>query len=285
VAGSYLAGGFGSFESYVDALKNPGEDAVEFGASLIESLPTGHERSISATLLRSIRQLGPEGLDFLRLASVLEVAPIQVSFVAEVFEILDAGAGRSRAVAGMDQAGALSLCERSGEDGRAVHRLVSRTMRFKFSDGERTVELRSAAVEALTRRLRAVGHIGEHAKIATDMPHARHLAANGLQTEQEATLALWVAKRDYERGDYVSAQNLEEQVLDACRRLLGEEHRATLVAMSNLAETFSSQGNLAGARKMQEQVLDASRRLLGEEHPDTLMTMNNLAVINRSASL
>ena len=277
VAGGYLAQGLDGFESYADALANPSEDAVEFGNLLKESLPTGHERSISATLLKSIRQLGSEGRDFLRLACVLAVAPIRVSFVAEVFEALDAGgAGRSQAVAAVDQAGALSLCERSGDEARTVHTLVSRTMRFGFRDEERTGIVRAAAVKALTVRLQRVDHIGEHSKIALDMPHARHLVSGDLQTE-EAELALWIARRDYERADYVSARKLQERVLEACRRLMGEEHLDTLAAMNNLAVMMKAQGDLAGARELEERVLEGLRHLLGVEHPDTLTAMNNLA--------
>ena len=40
-------------------------------------------------MLRSIRGLGAEGLDFLRLASVLAVAPIPASLVTAVFEKAD----------------------------------------------------------------------------------------------------------------------------------------------------------------------------------------------------
>ena len=283
VAGSYLAQGVEGFESYIDALTNPLEDAVEFGNLLKESLPTGHDRRISATLLKSIRQLGPEGLGFLRLASVLAVAPIQLTFLLEVFELLD-GPGKSRPANAVNQVGALSLCERSGDDARMVHTLVSRTMRFQFPDDERTLTLRSAAVQALTRRLELVGHIGEHSKIAMDIPHARHLVASDLRTEEEARLALWVARRDYERADYASARKLQEQVLAASRRVLGKEHPDTLKAMLNLAGTLYAQGDLAGARKLQ--VLAASRRVLGKEHPDTLRAMNNLAQMtaNRGGS-
>jgi hypothetical protein len=85
VAGSYLALGVEGFENYVEALRNPEQDALEFGQLLKDSLPTGRERSISATLLKSIRQLGREGRDFLRLASILAVAPIPVSFLSDVF--------------------------------------------------------------------------------------------------------------------------------------------------------------------------------------------------------
>jgi tetratricopeptide (TPR) repeat protein len=276
VAASYLALGVEGFERYVAALEDPREDAVEFGSELKESLPTGHERSIAATLVKSIRHLGPEGLDFLRLASVLAVAPIQAGFVAEVFDAPE-GTGRDRAVKAVDQAGALSLCEPHGADARTVHTLVSRTMRFRFPDEERTSTLRSAAVRALKQRIEQIGHIGEHLKIAMDMPHARHLVTGGFGTEDEAMLALWVARRDYERGDYASARKLQEQALAALRRVLGEEHPDTLAAMGNLAQTLEAQGDLAGARKLGEQVLAARRRVLGEEHPDTLAAMNDLA--------
>jgi Tetratricopeptide repeat len=235
VAGSYLAQGVEGFESYLQALANPLEDAVEFGKVLKESLPTGHERSISATLLKSIRQLAPEGLDFLRLASSLAVAPIPVNFVSEVFEFLGVGGtAKSYSLKAVDQVGALSLCERSGGEARVVHTLVSRTMRFQFPGDERTMRLRSAAIQVLIQRLARIGHIGEYSRIAMDMPHARHLVTINLQTEQEATLGLWVAHRDYERADYRSARQLQEQVLAARRRVLGEGHPGTLTAMNRL---------------------------------------------------
>jgi hypothetical protein len=221
---------------------------VEFGNVLKESLPTGHERSISATLLKSIRQLGPEGLDFLRLASVLAVAPIQVKFVSEIFEISREPKGsaartlrriartavfrklfvyanasetaKSRSTKAVDQAAALSLCERAGDDALMVHTLISRTMRFQFPSDKRTQSLRSGALEALTRRLRIVADIREHSKIALELPHARHLITNDLQTQAQTGLAALVALHDYERADYASARRLQEQVLLTRRRHL-----------------------------------------------------------------
>jgi tetratricopeptide (TPR) repeat protein len=278
VAGSYLAQRIENFESYVKSLENPTEDAAEFGALLEESLPTGHERSISATLLNSIRQLGSEGLDFLRLGSLLASAPIQMSFVVEVFEALgEGGAAKIRALQAVGQAAALSLCESSG-DTRTVHTLVSRTMRFQFPGNERILKLRSAAVEALTRRLGSNTHITDHLKITMDMPHARHLVASDLATEREARLAVWVGHRDYERGDYASARRTQEQALAMRLRFFGEEHLDTLEAMSSLAMTLSEQGDLVEARKMHERALAGCRRALGEDHPGTLRVMGNLAV-------
>ena len=66
-------------------------------------------------------------------------------------------------------------------------------------------------------------------------------------------------------------------MLEARRRVLGEEHPDTLTSMNNLADTLRAQGDLPGARALQEKVLEALRRVLGEEHPDTLTSMSNLA--------
>jgi tetratricopeptide (TPR) repeat protein len=78
-------------------------------------------------------------------------------------------------------------------------------------------------------------------------------------------------------GDFSGARKLQDQVLDARRRLLGVDHPDTLSAMSSLAATLSDQGDLPGARKLEEQVLDTRRRILGLDHLDTLSAMNNLA--------
>ena len=81
------------------------------------------------------------------------------------------------------------------------------------------------------------------------------------------------------QGDLAGARKLEEAVLEARRRVQGEEHPDTLTSMNNLASTLGNQGDLAGARKLQEAVLEARRRVQGEEHPDTRQAEQNLAVI------
>ena len=80
------------------------------------------------------------------------------------------------------------------------------------------------------------------------------------------------------QGDLGEARELQERVLEGCRRVSGEEHPDTLTSMNNLAVTLRAQGDLRGARELQEQVLETRRRVSGEEHPDTLASMNNLAV-------
>ena len=109
-------------------------------------------------MLRSIRRLGAEGRDFLRLASVLAVAPIPASLVTAVFEKLTSSTRKDAepsAPVPSSRVTTASLAENAGEnqDARSVHTLVSRAVRFQEkSTPERTQALRAAAVEALRRR-------------------------------------------------------------------------------------------------------------------------------------
>jgi len=278
VAGSFLAKGTQGFRHYLDELGKPGEDALELGAELRVGLPTGHERSISGTLLKSVRLLGEEGMDFLRLASVLAVDAIPVRLVAAAFASVETQAQDGRRVLrALDQADSLGLCAKQGDDARMVHTLVSRTIRYHAGKDERTDLLRLAAVQGLRSLITVVVDIRRHAEVAREMVHARHILSGGIYRLEDAALAGWVGRHDHERGNYSGARKLQEQVLEACRRLLGEEHPDTLTAMHSLALTRKYQGDLAGALQLQEQVLEARRRLLGEQHPDTLGAMANLA--------
>jgi tetratricopeptide (TPR) repeat protein len=274
VAGSYVARGFATYPKYLASLSDPALDAVEFGAELKEALPTGHARSISTTLLRSMNMLGADGAAFVALASVLAVAPIPVSFVESVFDIWPEP--RPQAKRGIDEADSLSLAKIDSEDARTVHTLIARALRHLKAP---TNSFRSAAIWALLKLLPdAARDIRRHGEIRRELVHARHLIAGELKDPQTIDVAMWVARHDSERGDYAAARPLEEQVLEARRRLLGADHPYTLGAMNNLAETVRAQGDLARARELQEQVLEDHRRLLGDEHPDTLTATNNLAL-------
>ena len=68
-------------------------------------------------------------------------------------------------------------------------------------------------------------------------------------------------------------------MLGAQRRVLGDEHQATLTSASNLAISLAHQGRHAEAMRIEREVLGARRRVLGEEHPDTLTSANNLALL------
>jgi tetratricopeptide (TPR) repeat protein len=78
-------------------------------------------------------------------------------------------------------------------------------------------------------------------------------------------------------GRWPEARAVEEYVLQARSRLLGEEHPDTILAMGNLASTLEDQGQLEEAAMMKKEVLEKMKRILGEEHPSTISAMNNLA--------
>jgi tetratricopeptide repeat protein len=68
-------------------------------------------------------------------------------------------------------------------------------------------------------------------------------------------------------GDLDGTRELQEEAVAGFRRVLGNDHRDTLVSISLLAETHGRLGDLDGARKLHEQALVSRRRLLGEDHP------------------
>lgn len=221
-----------SFTEFREELANPTWDELELAAELKGVLPNDHEKSIVSTLIRSIERLGPEGLDFLRLASVLAVAPILASLISSVFsevDGLDEGEGRRRALLGLDQAENLSLAERvEGEPGaRSIHTLISRTVRFHDSQPERTDLLQTAVFQALTSELSQSDDPRVHCEIRLAVTHARELV-NQSNDIQAANLMGWIARFDHVRGAYGSAENLLRRECKLRRLFLGPSTRPRL---------------------------------------------------------
>ena len=260
---------------------NDDKDVLEVAARLDEALPNGHQRSIAATLLASIRELDEPTLDVLRLAALLAPAPIPRDLIWRSIaqaDALDADDAQDLCDPALSRALATSLADPADGGGIVVHTLVSRTLRLHEPDTARTEPLRSAAVTVLNQVMPRAADIREHASLKDWLSHAHHLGA-ALSDVETLSLMGWVARHDNEQGRYAAARVVWEQLLEASRRVLGEEHPNTLSSMNNLAHTLCSQGDLAGARKLEEAVLEARRRVLGEEHPDTQQAKQNLAVI------
>lgn len=285
VTGARLARSIGlqSFAEFRRELQREDRDALELAAQLAPDLPNGHEKSIARTLLQSIQRLGPEGMDFLRLASVLSVDPIPPPLVQGVFARADALADDSAmdiTLQALAQAEDLSLCEKKEEAKGlpSVHALVSRTVRFSQKGAsERTQALRAAAVEALISVLSQTAQDARmHDRIQLYIAHARHLSPM-VSSMPEADLLGWMARYDAERAAYASARTLFSRVVEYRRRQQGVEHPDTLISISNVGTTMRAQGDLAAARKLQEELLGVTRRVQGTEHPYTLIMMHNLA--------
>ena len=99
----------------------------------------------------------------------------------------------------------------------------------------------------------------------------------------------WDANRMISEGNsalkerkILEASRLFEQARVIYTRELGEDHRDTLVSMSNLAITYRALGQYDKALALNEQTLKLRRIKLGEDHLDTLASMNNLAITYNS---
>jgi hypothetical protein len=74
------------------------------------------------------------------------------------------------------------------------------------------------------------------------------------------------------------AEELQFQVMQARKRVIGAEHPDTLLTMGHLGRTYSHQGRWKEAEELELQVLEARKRLLGDKHPDTLLALDNLTL-------
>lgn len=57
-------------------------------------------------------------------------------------------------------------------------------------------------------------------------------------------------------------------VMEASKRVLGDEHPNTLTSIANLASTYWNQGGWKEAEELQVLVTEARKSVLGEGHPD-----------------
>ncbi|KAE8397202.1 purine and uridine phosphorylase [Aspergillus pseudonomiae] len=128
------------------------------------------------------------------------------------------------------------------------------------------------------------------------LPHAFSLLAEAdFQKEQERYIKLIVNIGNclYSDGRWKEAAELEVQVMELCKQVLGPEHPDTLTSMANLALIYRNQGRwkeaeelqlqeielwaMEGSRRAALQVIELYKEVLGPEHPHTLTSMANLA--------
>jgi hypothetical protein len=241
-------------------------------------VPEGAIRGITEALSISFEKLGPEGQEAARLLAQLAPAPIPEEVMAAF------GPSVNNPKARFALTGRSFVTGGGGGMFGVMHRVIADFIRTAAGQDE------TADFLAACRAVRKVMDL-ERCQNPKHWPlmnacrtHAEWLFERGLTQAAGDTETAWAATAPGSfaailrsaQGDRAGARRLQEQVLEARRRVLGEEHLGTLWAMNNLAETLRRQGDPAGVRLM-EQALAAMRRLLGEEHPATLMAMHNVA--------
>ncbi|KAF2834982.1 hypothetical protein M501DRAFT_943158, partial [Patellaria atrata CBS 101060] len=68
------------------------------------------------------------------------------------------------------------------------------------------------------------------------------------------------------QGRWKEAEELEVQVMETRKRVLGEEHPNTLTSMNNLAFTFKLQGRKDDAILLMRQCSQLQKQILGPQH-------------------
>src|SRR5256886_17626362 len=78
------------------------------------------------------------------------------------------------------------------------------------------------------------------------------------------------------QGRWKEAEELEVQVIETRKRVLGQEHPDTLTSMNNLAWTWKSQGRDPEAVGLMSECYRLLKQKIGADHPYTISSFESL---------
>ncbi|GMH69376.1 hypothetical protein TrLO_g2895 [Triparma laevis f. longispina] len=78
-------------------------------------------------------------------------------------------------------------------------------------------------------------------------------------------------------GEIEEARTIFERSLAVRMRVLGEDHKKTLMTVGNLGTTYSLLGNFEKALELYERAFEGCEKTLGKLHPQTTSNMFNMA--------
>ena len=84
------------------------------------------------------------------------------------------------------------------------------------------------------------------------------------------------------QAKFTEAEPYFREALDARRRVLGDEHPATLFSINHMGVFHHSWGKPTEAEPYLREALQTSRRVLGNEHRQTLTRINNVGFLLQS---
>jgi hypothetical protein len=264
------------------AVTGTGRDLLgELAGSLVGQLPGGHEKSIVATLLASIRMLGQPGLNFLRLACELHAdTPIPKHLAREAFRYafgLEDQEADDYLLHAVNQAEMHSLATisvgRVGSQNFSVHSLVRYTIWHGDPAGGTGLalrkQLREGAVSALVDILRDVAAFSKDTNVEMEIAHARYLVPQP-STADEARLSICLGHIEGDRGNYRDALTMEKNSFRILERELGDHHTDTLAARHNVAYWTGETGEAREALRLYRELLPDMEQSLGRDHKLTL---------------
>ena len=89
----------------------------------------------------------------------------------------------------------------------------------------------------------------------------------------------------WEQGRSDEAEQLELEVLELHKEVVGLKHPNTISAMANLASTWQQQGRSDKAERLQLEVLELYKEVVGSKHPDTIRAIENHTEMERQFTL
>ena len=99
------------------------------------------------------------------------------------------------------------------------------------------------------------------------------LEEKGIKDKGKANVWGIISKVYRNEGRWKEAEELEVQVMETRKRVLGKEHPDTLTSMGNLVWTYGNQGRWKEAEELEVQVMETYKRMLGKENLHKLASM------------
>ncbi|KAE8413588.1 purine and uridine phosphorylase [Aspergillus pseudocaelatus] len=177
------------------------------------------------------------------------------------------------------------VSEQAGEGLLSLHRLVHLATRNWMRKENQFTQNILKAIDRLNEVFPDNSHSNRklwqqylpHALLVVGESEIQHRREKYVDLLQNVGYCLW------SDGRYNEAEELEVQVIETRKQVLGPEHPDTLTSMADLALTYQYQGQWKVAEKLGVQVMETRKQVLGPEHPDTLTntltSMSNLASI------
>jgi tetratricopeptide (TPR) repeat protein len=291
LAGTAIAlyGDLHSYESYLNEIRNPSTDELEFASKLMGTQTRQEETNIGIMLHRSIKLLNSEGHDYLLVASQLANAPLANSLVSHVLAKADktdiSVANRNTAV-GCKQAQSLSLLTSvsDSETGPTIHPLIRIAARFDENVRTRAEALRQSAIAVIEQILAEKSPTADvpsvidplvHYQLKPHIPHAYWLTVPPTSRSQFQVL-MWLAEYERTRGAMGLAIGNYRALLRAGDSVFHGKWREVRLAITrNLAMTLGAVGDLAESLPMRRQVLDESISIWGKKDLRSVMNRHS----------
>jgi hypothetical protein len=234
----------------------------------------GLRKAVAATLSLSIsqvRQNNAVAADYLFLAACVDRKDISL-------QLLKAASPQAREDAIKVLDSYALVIRRPADSALDIHRLVHSALRKRLQAEGRLQEWVQHTTTQLLWLFPNDNH-SNRSKWRRLLPHAQYVLSHTQKDDDEERLDLAqkCAMALHSDGQYKGAEELEVQVMQTRKTVLGEEHPSTLISMANLASTYRNQGRWKEAKELELHVLQTRKKVLGDEHPDTLTSMVNLA--------